>query len=252
MMHDLILALRNAARNRRRSLVTILALALCCAGLVLFAGYVNATFAADESRTVVATGHLQIFVRNFPEEGIGSPGAFRIENHEELKRRIVEDPVLRPLIFLATGQLNFTGLASHYENGTSTAFVGNGVFPSDYERAYDWNPHRLSRPFEIPVNKLLYKTGPHVSDDDPEGGSLGVGLAEVLRIEPPQMAGKEGGAPVVKKKKASSPQQEPKRTPDADTSGADDLPNFDALQAAVGAPETATDRPTIELLVPSQ
>ena len=37
---DLKLAYRNVFRNTRRSLVTIIAIMLSCAGLILFAGYV--------------------------------------------------------------------------------------------------------------------------------------------------------------------------------------------------------------------
>lgn len=233
MWDDLILALRNAGRNRRRSLVTVLALALCCAGLVLFAGYVTAIFRGDESRTVGNLGHLQIFRRDFPEKGVGNPAAFVIEDHEALRAELLADPTLAPLIEAVSGQLVFAGLASHYVKGASAAFVGFGVEPAGHNVIAEWNPYRLVRPQDLPVNRLIHRTVPEVDASDPNGGTLGVGLARILDIAEGKRV--EAGA---------SPAQPTPAVPV-------DAPNFAALESAIPGGVAAGDggnRPAIELL----
>ncbi len=246
-MHDLMLALRNASRNRRRSLVTVFALALCSTGLILFAGYVLATFCGDETRTTSGMGHLQIFRQDFPEKGIGSPAAFAIDDHLELQKMLREDPVLGPMINVLTGQLTFSGLANNYEKNTSAAFVGFGVDPDDYAKFSSWNPFGLAKPELLPTNELLYKGGPWVDHADLEGGSLGIGLAEVLEIDPPngpQHASEAIDGTNTESAAATTPAVAP------DATGASDLPNFAALESATSQQPKANDdgRPRIELL----
>jgi putative ABC transport system permease protein len=249
-MGDLILAFRNACRNRRRSLVTVSALALCATGLILFAGYVMATFTGDETRTTCGMGHLQIFRRDFPEKGIGSPGSFVIENHKGLEKVLREDPQLGPMINVLTGQLTFSGLANYYEKNTSAAFIGFGVYPEDYAVFSAWNPFGLAKPDLLPINDLLYERGPWLDDADLEGGSIGIGLAEILEIATPDSpdgsveAGK-GAAP------AFTREGEASDTPgtDAIVEGDSDLPNFDVLEAAsMQADGVGDGRARIELL----
>jgi len=57
---DLKLAYRNVFRNTRRSLVTIIAIMLSCAGLILFAGYVDLAFRSDDTQgdVIVSNHHL--------------------------------------------------------------------------------------------------------------------------------------------------------------------------------------------------
>lgn len=248
-MHDLILALRNASRNRRRSLVTVFALALCASGLILFAGYVMATFRGDETRTTSGMGHLQIFRLDFPEKGIGSPAAFAIEDHEILEKVLREDSTLGPMINTLTGQLTFSGLANHHDKNTSAAFIGFGVYPQDYAVFSGWNPFGLAKPELLPINELLYEGGPWVDDADPESGSLGIGLAKVLEIDPPN-APERNSAPETVSDADAEPEvaiAEKAETPAAAED--DDLPNFDVLEAASAQAQTPDDgRARIELL----
>ena len=74
-MQNLLLALRNIGRNRRRSAVTMLAVALSCAGLALFGGYMSWMFRAVEEQTVGNYGHIQIYKRGYYERGTGNPAA---------------------------------------------------------------------------------------------------------------------------------------------------------------------------------
>lgn len=250
-MHDLILALRNACRNRRRSLVTVSALALCTTGLILFASYVMATFKGDETRTACGMGHLQIFKKGFPEKGIGSPASFVIENDGELKKVLREDPQVGPLIEVLTGQLTFSGLANYYPKNTSAVFVGFGVDPDDFAVFSGWNPFGLAKPDLLPINELLYQRGPWLDKSDLDGGSIGIGLAEMLEIAPPDSpegsaSPKPAPAPADQDSSQAAAEEKADETTDP---GANDLPNFDVLEAASTQPNPAGDgRPRIELL----
>lgn len=246
-MDDLILALRNACRNRRRSLVTVFALSLCTTGLILFGGYVKATFAGDETRTVTAMGHLQIFRRDFPEKGIGSPASFAIEDHEGLMKVLREDSQLGPLIRVATGQLTFTGLANCYQKNTSAAFVGFGVYPDDYAQFANWNPYDLTKPDFLEINELFYEKGPWLDDKDIIGGSIGTGLAEVLEIEPPSSP--DGSATSASEAPdQSNPVEEPTAPLEIEEPD-EDVPNFAVLESSFAPLDSPTDgRPRLELL----
>ena len=52
------LALRNVLRNKRRSLSTVLAIGLSCAGLMLFGGYVDWAHLASETHAASITGQV--------------------------------------------------------------------------------------------------------------------------------------------------------------------------------------------------
>ena len=80
---DLKLAYRNVFRNTRRSLVTIIAIMLSCAGLILFAGYVAWAFRSAEAQAVVIFSHLQLAKPGFYEKGAGNPTAYAISSFGE-------------------------------------------------------------------------------------------------------------------------------------------------------------------------
>jgi putative ABC transport system permease protein len=239
-MEDFILALRNIGRNCRRSLVTIMATALCCAGLILFAGYVSCTFRGDETRTVCVLGHLQIFKKGFYEKGMGNPPAFALDGYEDLKREFTSDPLLQPLLNVVTGQLTFTGLVSCYEKDTSAGFIGAGLFPEDVYILHNWNPYRIMTPYGLKVNDTLFGNKPDIAADDVEGGSLSVGLARILEMrldEKPAQGLAPGHLPA-----AAAVPPSPAETP-----------NFDAITStAANNNVPATGVPSVELLAASR
>ena len=104
-MHALALAFRNLLRNKGRTLATVSAIMISCAGLLLFSGYVTWAHWGGESHTVTQVGHLQIFRKGFYERGAGNPSAFTIDGYEQLKQMLWDDPVLKPRLQLVTGQL---------------------------------------------------------------------------------------------------------------------------------------------------
>lgn len=184
-MSDVRLALRNVLRNRRRTLATVLAVALSCAGLVLFGGYVVWAHRAAETHMVSMTGHLQLFRQGYHEKGGGNPPAYAIENFDAIRRLIVADPELGPRVAFVTGRLFLQGLISYAEKRTSTAFLGLGAFPNDVERLARWNPYDVFDVRRIAANREFFASGPELDPDDPDGVTLGLGLARILEVDQP-------------------------------------------------------------------
>ncbi|MFZ4767109.1 MAG: ABC transporter permease [Roseimicrobium sp.] len=237
LVEDFILALRNIGRNRRRSLVTVLAITLCCGGLILFGGYVSATFRGDETRTVAVMGHMQIFKKGFFEKGVGNPTAYAIDDYEEVKRLIATDPVLAPKLNVVTGTLLFAGIASCYEKDTSASIIGLGMMPDGAAVLHSWNPYHLMRPYAIKANKSLYGSTLDVGEGDLDGGSLSIGLARILEVSMDEAATRAKAPATTSVAPASATPPSP----------ASDAPNFDALATTSRAP-VETHRPSIELL----
>src|SRR5262245_57058850 len=93
-MENVVLALRNVGRNRRRSIVTMLAVALSCGGMALFGGYVSWAFRGVEMQTVGTYSHLQIYKRGFYENGGGNPAGYALDNYDEIKKLLLDDPLI--------------------------------------------------------------------------------------------------------------------------------------------------------------
>lgn len=206
-MENVILALRNIGRNRRRSTVTMLAVALSCGGLGLFGGYVSWTFRAVEMQTVGSYGHIQVYKKGYYENGSGDPTGYALGNYEELKQLIQEDPVLGPKLQLVTGQIIFNGLVTSARTRASSTFIGLGVFPSEDDRLWQWNPYQLTPAKNLAVNDHLFAGPEELTDDDATGGSLGFGLGHVLKLDRKDMpvpAALRGSAPVSARGAAAS------------------------------------------------
>jgi len=200
---DLKLAYRNVFRNTRRSLVTIIAIMLSCAGLILFAGYVAWAFKSAESQAVVIFSHLQLARPGFYEKGAGNPTVYAISSFGQIKQLLQDDPVIGSKLQLVSAQTIFKGIVSYSAAHTSSTFVGLGVFPEDDWALLHWNPYKLTSPLDLPANKALYGSAPELSSDDPEGATIGIGLA--LRCESAPKAGQliKAGLPVLAKRSRS-------------------------------------------------
>jgi len=96
LMQDFILALRNIGRNRRRSLVTILAVALSCSGLALFGGYVSWPFRGRRGTDSWPLCHIQITERLLRPNGGGRSVKLCPRHYDEIKTLLEHDPFIGP------------------------------------------------------------------------------------------------------------------------------------------------------------
>jgi len=129
MMKWIKIASRNILRNQRRSLVTIMAIAVGFAAVSVFRGYTDNTYKSLRQSAIQGEGlgHLTIYKDGWLEKGKTDPNNFMFSKEEIQKviHLVEEDED----VILATPQINISGLVS---NGMiSTIFLANGVIPKD-------------------------------------------------------------------------------------------------------------------------
>jgi putative ABC transport system permease protein len=123
------LAIRNILRNKRRSLVTLLAIGVGFAAISLFRGYVSHMYWGLRESAVrgEGLGHLTIFKAGWLEKGKLDPERYMFSKTEieKITKLVTEEDE----VILATPQINLTGIVT---NGTvSTIFIAQGVVPQD-------------------------------------------------------------------------------------------------------------------------
>jgi putative ABC transport system permease protein len=169
------IGLRNILRNRRRSAVTGLAVAVGAVALLVFGAFEAYIFAGLETGAVQNSGHLTVFRQGYFLYGAGNPAAYGIDDYKNAMRTIGEDGELKPLINVMTPTLSLFGIAGNFsgENDAAKTFFGLGVVPSDRETMRQWNEYGTSRPFVRDTR---------LADDDDSRGIIGVGLARILNL----------------------------------------------------------------------
>lgn len=171
-MNTLLLALRNLLRNRRRSLTTLLAMVLGLVAILLFGGFIRDITYQLQSDYVQRTGHLQIQRKGYFLYGSGNPGVYGIRGYEAILARLQDDPVLAPMLAVATPTLQFGGIAGNFAAGVSRTVYASGVVVDDQSRMVDWNDyHRrvLTRPLSL-------------AGSAPDAAVIGTGVARVLGL----------------------------------------------------------------------
>ena len=171
-MNMLSLALRNLLRNRRRSLMTLLSMALGLAAVLLFGGYIKHMIYGLQTDFVKRGGHLQIQHKGYFLHGSGNPAAYGILGYDAVIAGLRADPVLAPMLSVVTPTLQFGGIAGNFEAGVSRTVYVSGLVVEDQNRLRDWNPYGLTI-----LQQLLTLSG--TSSD---AAVVGTGVARVLGL----------------------------------------------------------------------
>lgn len=171
-MIDLLLAVRNLLRNRRRSLATFIALAIGAAAILLFGGYRKNIEYTMHTAYVRGGGHLQIQHRDLFLYGSGNPTRYSIADYQRIVDTIRADPELGPMVTVVTPTLQFGGIASNFSAGVSRTVLGTGVIAADQKRMRDWNEFDLR--LEAPPFALAGAPA--------DGALVGQGVARVLML----------------------------------------------------------------------
>ncbi len=172
------IALRNVFRNRRRTLFSVLLIALGTASLFVFRGYFDFIHWGLGIAAVGQYGHLQI-----ADPRLWSSTA---EGYEYLISKEQLDPIVSilksdPDFDDYTVRLTFTGIMGTAKK--STVFVATGIDPGS----------------EIASVKEILSEGDNLQPGDLNTVLLGVGLAKQLGIKKEDLGPREGypGPPVV-------------------------------------------------------
>jgi putative ABC transport system permease protein len=142
-MMTLSLAVRNLLRNRRRSLATLLAMAIGSTSILLFGGYSTSINQTMHTAYVQTGGHLQIQHRDFYLYGSGNPTAYGIADYTQIMAAIQNDAVLHNMVLVATPNLQFGGIAGNYAAGVSRTIIASGFVAEDINRMRKWNDFHL-------------------------------------------------------------------------------------------------------------
>ena len=166
------LALRNLLRNRRRSLSTLLALAIGSASILIFGGYSANIKYIMKTGYIRNGGHLQIQHQDFFLYGSGNPTAYGITDYDKLIKSIMTDATLQKLVAVATPTLQFDGVAGNFSAGVSRTVIGTGFVASDINKMRQWNQ------YELPLVPQRFVLENSASD----AAVVGTGVARVLRL----------------------------------------------------------------------
>lgn len=167
------MAFRNLARNKRRSLLTLCAVALGYAAVNVFGGFTAYMFEnlRDSFIHAQGNGHLQVYKKGYLTKGTTDPARYFFTGDEFRKLR--ETGGKDDRIELVAGRMQLTGFVDY--DGTSTIFVGTAMVPSEQLRIFE----RAER-LRVERNKF---EGVGLADDDLNGVGVAGGLAENLGLE---------------------------------------------------------------------
>lgn len=179
------IAVRNLAKQKRRSTFTILAIAMGFAGVTIFGGFTRYMFDGLRDGYIYGqgNGHLAVFKKGFREKGSLDPARYLLTEADIRAVREICRSTARfqsrhdPAIPIVAAQLHFTGLIGNGD--VSTIFVGVGRVPSDsvamMKRAASWEQVRGR------VNEVLH--GQPLQDNKMYGIMISSGLARKLNVD---------------------------------------------------------------------
>jgi putative ABC transport system permease protein len=169
------LAVRNVFRNKRRSVMTLCAIAIGTSSILLFGGYVVGMILNIQSDIVRGSGHLHVYKTNYFAEGAADPAAYALEGSEELLRAIREDEYLSQHVVVATPMQYFGGIVGNFSENSSQIFFGKGIIPADRDKMREWNVYNIAMPEGSDEE-------PALDQDDLELGVIGRGMAKNLSL----------------------------------------------------------------------
>ena len=222
------LAFRNILRNRRRSVMSIGAIAVGAIAMVLFGGFVALIILGVQTDTVRRAGHLAIYRNGFFTFGSGNPAAWGMQGYRDVLEMVRADPVLAPMTVVATPTVALFGIAGNFEVEASRTFIGTGVVPHDRDLMRRWNPYALPYGTMVPTG---------LDDGDITKGVVGTGLARILGLCealklsdcPPAQVKEKSDVPVVADIAALADSEKSANAEPPDT-----RPHIDLLAATAG------------------
>lgn len=224
-MMTLSLAVRNLLRNRRRSLATLLAMAIGSTSILLFGGFSANINYMMHTHHVQTGGHLQIQHRDFYLYGSGNPAAYGIANYTQILATIKNDEVLSPMVVVATPTLQFGGIAGNYAASLSRTVIGSGLVAEDINVMRRWND------FGLPTKLTKFA----LEGTAPDAAIIGSGVARVLQL---CEALKIERCPKPVKKEKSGGNTLP-----------DDIAQLSLLESADASTVAKDDQPRLDILV---
>jgi putative ABC transport system permease protein len=170
-MNWLNIGWRNIVKNRRRSTVTILAVAFGFAAINLFAGYIKNVYTglSDQAVRGERLGHLTVVKRGLFLQGKLHPEKYLFSEAE--LRQVGELLRADPAVRLISPRLSVSGIVSNGK--ASTIFIGEGIVPTDVDI--------IRGDFRVDRGGRLYA-------DRPAGAAVAIDLSQILGLERGEIA----------------------------------------------------------------
>lgn len=153
----------NLFRHKRRSFSTVMAIVVGGVALFIYGGFIDHAFWILKQQTVrMNVGHLQLYNPLYFQTA--NKNHSLIDNYQALKSEILNNPQLANDIATLSGQLEFTGVISQYENETSSYFSALGVEPlpalrlGSFEKRLSGSDLSRVKPHEIMLGSGLAST----------------------------------------------------------------------------------------------
>lgn len=158
------LAFRNIFRNRSRTALTLAAIIIGVAAIIVSGGFVEDIFVQLQETTIHSRlGHLQVFRDGYLEHGRHNPAQYMIARPKDVMDAVLPIPHVKAVL----ARVNFAGLAN---NGRADLpILGEGVEPDKEARL---------------GTSTVIVAGRELRDSDKFGAILGEGVAAALQLQP--------------------------------------------------------------------
>ena len=175
------LALRGMMRNRRRSMMTLLAIAFGFSAIALFAGYTHNIYDGLGRQSIHGEmlGHLTLYKKGMRKEGKLDPERYLLtaQEVEAISKLVKEEEHVK----LVAPRLGMSGLIS---NGrASTIFIAEGIEPEAVVKLREGSLTEKERNSGMFDNMRM-----RLDKDRPEVVCLSEGLAEMLHLKEGEQA----------------------------------------------------------------
>lgn len=159
---DTRLALRNILRQRRRSVISIIAIGFGVIAMMLAGGFIEWIFwATREGPAVTQLGHFQVVRPGYYQNGQADPFRYLLPDQPQVLSSLKTMGGVRSV----TPRLDFNGLISHGD--TTLTFIAKGLDPAR----------------DPALRYLIIPEGHTLTPDETEGILMGAGLAANLGVK---------------------------------------------------------------------
>jgi len=158
------IAALNLRRNKNRTLVGLLTIAIGLVAYLLAGGFIEWIFENMRESTIRSQlGHVQIVKTGYFEKGIADPYNYLLPaNTQE-----IENVRKLPEVISVAQRLAFSGLISHGD--TTVSFIGEGIEPKQEE---------------LVSSHIHIRSGSNLDDENKRTVLIGNGLAKKLGVAP--------------------------------------------------------------------
>jgi len=170
MFNSLQIAYRNAFRNKRRTFLSILAIAIGGFASLVIGSFVNSVNQGIQTQTARDSGHIHIHKKGYFDFGLGKVAKYTINDYKNVMHIIGQSPISKKIAIM-TPVLNISGIAGNYGKNASQTFLGMGQNYSDQLKMQAWDGYNIDMP------------APHIPiDATSKNAYIGKGLATNLNL----------------------------------------------------------------------